>query len=116
MNHLQFLLLKLSEECNEIGKVASTSIQLGLLNYNPEIDASNKKCLHLKLDMLNAIVHMLNQQYQFEYIPDCGEMNKVEVKIKKDLNHSIGLGLVDMNVPDKHWHKRLQSDDSKIVI
>ncbi len=104
MNHLQFLLLKLSEECHQIGKIASDSAQLGLLNANPEQGERNKVCLHSRLNHLNAIVLLLNESYNLDYRPDVMQMNKSQVKINKDLNHAIGSGMVTLHVPFQQWH------------
>lgn len=103
MNHLQFLLLKLSEECSEIAQIASKSMQFGLLERHPDLEENNKQRLHAELNDLNAIVSMLNTHYDFQYKPDNRAMNAKISKVHKYLDYSVGLGCVSMNVPAEQW-------------
>lgn len=104
MNYLQFLLMKLSEECNEVGKLAAKSMQFGLLSdFNGHFDKTNKELLHQELNDLNAIVQLLNKEFDFNYSPDQALINIKKVKVNKFLNHSLALGCVVIDVPKSQW-------------
>lgn len=59
MNREQMLLLKLSEECNEIGQMCSKSIRFGLENKHPDGGLTNRERLHQELNDLGAVISLL---------------------------------------------------------
>ena len=103
MNHLQHLLLKLSEECNEVGQMAAKCMQFGLLEVREDLLENNKMRLHAELDDLNAIITMLNASYNFDYTPNPKAISKKINKVEKYLIRSVDLDMVDMNVPENQW-------------
>lgn len=99
MNNLQFLLEKLGEECLEVAHIASKCKQFGLLEKHPDLDENNKQRLHAELNDLNAIVGMLNAQFDFSYTPDQKAMDKKVTKVLHFRSYSESLGLVSLHVP-----------------
>ena len=92
MNRLQYLLIKLAEEASEISQMALKSSHFGLEEvYNDEY---NKARLQQELTDLNAIVKMLNYEFDFGYEVSDAD---VEIKINKVnewYNHSVTYGHV----------------------
>lgn len=95
MNYLQHLLLKLSEEANEVGQIASKCMQFGLLECHPDLRENNKQRLHAELNDLLAVVEMLNQNYDLGFQPDREAIDKKIQKIKEYRNYSVSLGCVE---------------------
>ncbi|MGI3333471.1 hypothetical protein [Acinetobacter baumannii] len=103
MNRLQFLLLKLSEERNEVAQMASKCMQFGLLERHPELDENNKQRLHAELNDLNAIINMLNAQFKFGYEPDNKAMNRKVSKVVHYMEYSVSIGCVHYEVPKEQY-------------
>ena len=99
MNLLQHYLLKLSEECNEVGQMASKCMQFGLMEKHPDLNENNLQRLHMELDDLNAIVEILNYRFNFDYKPNKDRISKKKAKVQKYLDYSHKLGTVELNVP-----------------
>lgn len=108
MNRLQLLLLKLGEECNEVAQIASKCSQFGLNEiYSGMTDdrradgLSNRHRLHLELNDLNAMVMMLNKEFDLGYSRDIGAVLKKIEKVNLYAGYSADLGLVEANTTDK---------------
>lgn len=89
MNKLNYFLLKLAEESNEVGKEALKSIQFGLdstFKGNPQIER-----LHSEItDFLNMI-EILNRDFNFNYKYDASTLEEKELKIKHFLKYTIDM-------------------------
>lgn len=59
MNRKEHLLIKLSEECNELGKAVSKSLLFGLDDGYPESDRTNAQDIKDELNDLFAVAEML---------------------------------------------------------
>lgn len=103
MNKLQHLLLKLSEECNEVGQIASKCMQFGLLERHPDLTENNKQRLHAELNDLFAIIEMLNLHFDLGFKPDQKVIAAKIDKVLKYQKYSIDLGLVTDAVPYEQW-------------
>lgn len=95
MNRLQFLLIKLAEENNEVAQMALKTAQFGAHEIRPNQPLTNFQRTHLELDDLMAIIEMLNEECGFAYTP-----NRKNIEDKKELvNHyarlSEQLGMVN---------------------
>ena len=97
MNLLQHCLLKLSEECNEVGQITSKCMQFGLLEKHPELAQNNKERLHEELNDLYAMVQLLNDEFNLEFEPDQLKIQTKIEKVKHYLNYSVSLGLVTLD-------------------
>lgn len=113
MNHLQHLLLKLSEECNEVGQMSSKCMQFGLLESHPDLLENNKQRLHAELNDLLAIVDMLNAHFNFDYTPNQIQIGRKIEKVNKYLAYSVELGCVSMNVPNDQWKYGERNNESE---
>jgi NTP pyrophosphatase (non-canonical NTP hydrolase) len=68
------LLLKLSEECCEVGQMAAKCSQFGFDSVRPNENISNRERLREELADVAAIVSMLNAEFNFNYAAlDFGE-------------------------------------------
>lgn len=103
MNSLQHLLLKLSEEANEVGQIASKCMQFGLLERHPDSSENNKQRLHAELNDFFAIVEMLNLNFDLGFKPDQKAIAAKMNKVYKYGEYSISLGLVTNAVPYEQW-------------
>lgn len=79
MNRLQLLLCKLSEEASKVSQIAMKTQQFGLDSSNPSTKITNAKYIHSNLDNLAAIVEMLNEEFDLEYVS-----SPVLIKLKKN--------------------------------
>jgi len=79
MNRQQLLLTKLTEECNEVAQIALKTQQFGFDEIRREQPYTNAERTHQELDDLNAIIEMLNEEYNFNYKP-----NRTRIAVKKD--------------------------------
>lgn len=96
MNRLQLLFTKLAEEAAEIAQISLKCQQFGLDETWSETHLSNKIRLHDELDDLNAIVQMLNKEFEFNYVRSQFNVEKKIQKVNKYCKHSQELGLVDV--------------------
>lgn len=78
MNKEQMLLVKISEECNEVGKTCSKAIRFGLDNFGPSQHASNLEALKDEVTDL-----MVAFGYLIEHIGDSGIAMTEEVGLKR---------------------------------
>lgn len=97
MNQLQHLLAKLAEEGSEIAQIALKTTQFGPEEVMPGQPLSNFQRCHSELDDLWAIVEMLNDQYEFNYAQSRERIEAKKEKVRKYLEYSIHLGLVEGN-------------------
>lgn len=93
MNRLQHLLCKLAEECNETAQMALKTAYFGLDEVY-ESD-SNRMRLHAELDDLNALVEMLNEEFDFRYATDKISIEAKKAKVNRYARYSQGLGLLE---------------------
>lgn len=64
MNKEQHYLLKLAEECNEVGKECSKAILFGLDDFEPNQDLSNKTRIENELsDLFSVMTGLVNMGY-----------------------------------------------------
>lgn len=69
MNRLEFLLIKVAEEASEIAQIALKTAQFGLEEVKPGQSLTNRERMYHELDDLNAMVALLNKEFNFEYEP-----------------------------------------------
>lgn len=94
MNTLQHHLLKLSEECNEIGKLCSKSMLFGLDSVNPETGQQNIEALHDELNDLLAVIELLNTEYNFNFSKDDRKISNKIIKMNSYMRIAQQLGNV----------------------
>lgn len=95
MNNEQYLLLKLDEECKEVGIIANKSIQFGLdSDDNGNIPFTNKQRLFAELNDVLASIEMLNEECNLGFVPDRNAIENKKTKVKKYRNVSKELGNV----------------------
>lgn len=94
MNNEQYLLIKLDEECKEIGMVASKSMQFGLnSNDNGKLLITNKEHLFKEINDLLATIEMLNEECDLGFSP-CKEAiaaKKEKIKKYRDISRNLGM-------------------------
>lgn len=95
MNHFQYLMGKVVEECSEIQKNALKAIQFGPDSKGPDEELSNLELVHYELDDLNGVIDLLNEEHGFNYHPNSERIQAKKQKVMKYLQYSIELGLVD---------------------
>lgn len=97
MSNLQFLLTKLSEECNEVGQMAAKCQQFGLDEiYSGEGNTlTNRQRLHIEIDDLLCMVQLLNEEEGFNYLPNENGLDKKKAKVFSYREYSIDLGMVE---------------------
>lgn len=93
MTRLQYLLVKLAEEASEVSQIALKTAQFGL--EETYTDKTNQKRVHDELHDLFALVHMLNTEYNFGFLPDILERDKKIAKVNQYANYSKSLGMID---------------------
>lgn len=97
MNNLQYLLMKLDEECKEVGICSSKIMQFGLnSDNNGENVLNNKESLFLELNDVLAVIQLLNEECQLGFTPDQDAIERKKLKLKKFRTISKNMGLVDM--------------------
>lgn len=94
MNLLQYYLGLLTEECNEVGQIASKCSRFGLLEQCPSLDQNNKGRLHGEINDFLAVVEVLNEKFEFGFKPDPAAISDKRIKMEKYLHYSIELGAV----------------------
>ena len=96
MNHEQFLLIKLAEECNEVAQQALKSAQFGLGKFYVPIGKSNAVRLVEELNDMIAILSMMEEHGYFSF--DCSEelIYHKKKKVREFLQYSVDLGKVNL--------------------
>ena len=95
MKLLQYYLAKLAEEGTEVAQIALKTVQFGPDEVMPGQPLNNFERCHLELDDLNAMVEELNEKFGFSYTPNRERMEAKKVKVRKYLEFSIHLGMVE---------------------
>ena len=95
MNHLQHYLGKLAEEGSEVSQIALKTQQFGPGEVMPGQPLNNFERCHLELDDLNAMVEELNEKFGFSYTPNRERMEAKKAKVRKYLEFSMHLGMVE---------------------
>ncbi|MFV5348665.1 hypothetical protein [Acinetobacter soli] len=103
MNLLQYYLGLLTEECNEVGQIASKCSRFGLLEQCPGLDLNNKARLHGEINDFFAVIEELNEKFDFGFKPDPIAIKHKRVKKDKYLRYSIDLGTVIPFVHPNLW-------------
>jgi hypothetical protein len=96
MNLQQHLLIKLAEECTEVGKVALKATIFGGSDHSP-LDpnkTTNLQKLYEELDDLQASIELLNDT-GFGYTPNPRNILNKKVKVIRYMEHSIVNGMTD---------------------
>lgn len=93
MNREQYLLGKLAEEGSEVAQMALKTQQFGLDEVY--IDESNRQRLHGELNDLLTIVHLLNEEFNFQFSPSVSYAETKIKKIDKYYQYSVQLGRVE---------------------
>lgn len=95
MKNWQYLLLKLSEECNEVGQMASKNMHFGTEETQTGGVQTNRERLHAEINDLLAIVELLNEEEGFDFTPDSDKIALKKEKVKFYREYSRSLGLVE---------------------
>lgn len=95
MKNWQYLLLKLSEECNEVGQMASKNMHFGQEERQFLDGESNRERLHGEINDILAIVELLNEEAGFDFKPDPDKIERKKAKVKHYREYSRSLGLVE---------------------
>lgn len=92
----QHLLIKLAEECTEVGKVALKAAIFGPDDHSPldPTKTTNLQRLCEELDDLQASIELLNDT-GFGYTPNPGNVLNKKVKVIHYMEHSIANGMTD---------------------
>lgn len=81
MNRLQYLLSKLNEECNEVGKEALKASYFGMDERYRDMP-TNRERINNELNDVMGIIKMLNEEYNLDFQPDFNNQAVVD-KIEK---------------------------------
>jgi len=97
MNRQQHLLIKLSEECNEVGKAVSKALLFGLDDGYPYpgTGRTNLDDLKHELNDLFAVVEMLYPEIEWKI--DGGEVRVKKAKVERFMNHAQQRGILNGN-------------------
>lgn len=95
MKNWQYLHLKLSEECNEVGQMASKNMHFGREERQFSDGESNRERLHNELNDILAIVELMNEEEGFDFSPDRDKIERKKDKVKFYRDYSRSLGLVE---------------------
>lgn len=95
MTNKQYLLLKLSEECNEVGQMASKNMHFGTEECQFDGCKSNRERLHDEINDLLGIIELLNEEEGFNFTPDPVKIADKKDKVKYYREYSRSLGLVE---------------------
>lgn len=81
MNHTQYLLLKLIEECGEVIVEAGKVMQFGYESGHPKYEGTNRERLHAELNDVAATIELLNGcGLRYEFDREAVETKKVKVQ------------------------------------
>lgn len=95
MKNWQYLHLKLSEECNEVGQMASKNMHFGREERQFSDGESNRERLHNELNDILAIIELMNEEEGFDFSPDRDKIEHKKAKVKFYRDYSRSLGLVE---------------------
>lgn len=94
MNRQQYLLNKLAEEAAEVAQIALKAAQFGLTETSPYHTDCNAERVHAELNDVLGIVRMLNEEFNFSFIPDDVAMEAKKEKVNHYYAYSKQLGEV----------------------
>lgn len=94
MTPFQLALLKLSEECNEVGQSTSKNMQFGYTSVCPKTGLTNKQQLHMELNDIIGCIQLLNNEYDLGYTVNQDAVEKRILKIKHYMEYSVREGFV----------------------
>ena len=99
LNRQQFLLTKLAEEASEIVKASLKSQQFGLelKLADGDIVCTNKQLIHNEINDLLAIVEMLNEEYNFQFVPNKTDIETKKFRVNMYSHKSVNLGQLEDN-------------------
>ena len=98
MNRLEYLFTCLSEECNEVGKIASKSARFGPYDYHPKHEVTNNRLLALELNDLFAVIEMIVEEgIELPHLQDVLMIDQKKRKVERYLK----LHLQDNAEPDE---------------
>lgn len=83
MKRAQYLLGKLAEEAAEVSQIALKTQQFGLDEIRVGQPFTNAERIKQELNDLNAIIKMLNDEFDFDYAPDENAIVEKIVKVGK---------------------------------
>lgn len=95
MDKLTYLLTCLSEECNEVGQRASKAIRFGINEIQPDHNKTNKERLVEEYNDLVAVMEILKEEGYINGMDDIGLKYDKKNKIKKYMEYSKELGILD---------------------
>lgn len=95
MKNWQYLLLKLSEECNEVGQMASKNMHFGTEETQTGGVQTNRERLHAEINDLLGIIELLNEEEGFDFTPNPDKIALKKEKVKFYREYSRSLGLVE---------------------
>lgn len=95
MNRLQYLLIKLAEECSEVSQMALKCAHHGISNVKPEHTSPNSEMLKGELNDVQAIIEMLNREFNLNYYPDPQALLAKTIKVNTFYGYSKANGHVE---------------------
>lgn len=94
MSLLQYYLTKLAEEACEVSQIALKTQQFGPIEVMSGQPLTNFDRVHLELNDLLAVVQVLNDKFNFGFVPDPKLWDKKKEKMERYLELSTTLGYV----------------------
>lgn len=94
MDKLQYLLIKLSEECDELGQRASKALIFGLDEVQAEQKFTNAQRIVYEYNDILAVMEMLLEEKGIDKIIDREAIEKKKNKIKKWMLYSRERGIL----------------------
>lgn len=96
LSNEDYLLIKLAEECNEVGQMAAKTIQFGMEEvYDDGVNQkTNRERLIDELNDLFGVIQMLNDETGLNFLPDADAIRAKGKKVSKYRGYSISLGKV----------------------
>lgn len=96
LSNEDYLLVKLAEECNEVGQMVAKCLQFGLDEVYSDGNniLSNKERLFAELNDILGVIQMLNDEEGFGFLPSVEAIKTKGNKIGKYRGYSVGLGKV----------------------
>lgn len=79
MNRKQLLLIKLAEECSEVAQIIIKTALFGMDDIGPGLVITNRERIHAELNDVMAVVDLLNDEADLEYVK-----NEKAIENKKD--------------------------------
>lgn len=99
MTRIQFLLLLLGEEGNEVGKECSKAIRFGLHEKWHLHPLTNADRIRSEVNDMYAVMRLLTQEYGIDFTPDEDAIAAKIEKIKEYYGYSVQCGQVEPFTP-----------------